>query len=217
MHLVCTLLIFFGKMQRKRPKKTTQRAQRSKNLILARKKNISPMHERRTILAWNFHSRLEIFILTWKFQSRALFFCGQRGARNEEINLNWKFHSVLKAWFFFRYCASRLIFINPGDLCEGFSSQAGKKGKHSKFARIPCKTRKKGIPPKQGRRRSRFLPQVMFWVVVPFLKTCFNLTCSHADFGKEFHSRTLWRYPSWNCPSPCSELCPWLFRTEHLS
>ena len=44
-----------------------------------------------------------------------------------------------------------------------------------------------------------------------------KLTLFHADFGKEFPSRTLWRGPSWNCPSPRSVLCPWLYRTEHFS
>ena len=51
---------------------------------------------------WNFHSRL-------KFSIRGLF-CGQRGARNEKTILDWKFHSVLKAWFF-QYCLSRLNFV----------------------------------------------------------------------------------------------------------
>ena len=44
-----------------------------------------------------------------------------------------------------------------------------------------------------------------------------SLTFFHADFGKEFPSRTLWRGPSWNCPSPSSVLCPLLYRTEHFS
>ena len=39
----------------------------------------------------------------------------------------------------------------------------------------------------------------------------------HADFGKEFPSRTLWRGPSQSRPSPCSALCPLLYRTEHFS
>ena len=39
----------------------------------------------------------------------------------------------------------------------------------------------------------------------------------HADFGKEFPSRTFWRGPSWDCPSPSSVLCHLLFRTEHFS
>ena len=79
-------------------------------------KNHSPTHKI-FILAWNFHSRFENFILDWKFQSQALFFCGQRGARNENFILDWKFHSVLKAWFF-QYRLSRLNFFNPGALWE---------------------------------------------------------------------------------------------------
>ena len=39
-----------------------------------------------------------------------------------------------------------------------------------------------------------------------------KLTFFHADFGKEFPSRNLWRGPSRNCPSPSSALCP--FSTE---
>ena len=52
------------------------------------KKNPPLTHEI-FILAWKFHSRFEIFILDWKFQSQALslFFCGQRGARNENFIL----------------------------------------------------------------------------------------------------------------------------------
>ena len=51
----------------------------------------------------------------------------------------------------------------------------------------------------------------------PFLFTsdpC--LTFFHADFGKECPSRTFWRDPSRNCPSPSSALCPLLYRTEHF-
>ena len=44
-----------------------------------------------------------------------------------------------------------------------------------------------------------------------------NLTFFHADFGKEFPSRNLWRGPSRNCPSPSSALCLLLYRTEHFS
>ena len=44
-----------------------------------------------------------------------------------------------------------------------------------------------------------------------------SLTFFHADFGKELPSRTLWRDPSRNCPSPSSALCPLLYRTEHFS
>ena len=79
-----------------------------------KKKKHSPTHEI-FILAWNFHSWFEIFILDWNFQSRALFFCGQRGARNETTILDWIFYSVLKAWFF-QYCLSRFNFFNPGAL-----------------------------------------------------------------------------------------------------
>ena len=43
------------------------------------------------------------------------------------------------------------------------------------------------------------------------------LTFFHADFGKECPSRTLWRDPSRNCPSPSSVMCPLLYRTEHFS
>ena len=43
------------------------------------------------------------------------------------------------------------------------------------------------------------------------------LTFFHADFGKEFPSRTLWRGPSRDCHSPSSVLCPLLYRTEHFS
>ena len=67
-------------------------------------------------LDWNFHSRFENFILDWKFQSQTLFFCRQRGAWTEQKNiLDWKFHSILKAWFF-QDCLSRLDFFNPGAL-----------------------------------------------------------------------------------------------------
>ena len=75
-------------------------ARGSKKFILARtheKKNHSPTHEI-FILDWNVHSRFENFILDWKFQSQALFFCGQRGAQNEKAILDWKFHSALQAW-----------------------------------------------------------------------------------------------------------------------
>ena len=43
-----------------------------------------------------------------------------------------------------------------------------------------------------------------------------NLTCFKAEFGKEFSSRTLWKGPSWNCPSPSSVLCHSLYRKEHF-
>ena len=56
------------------------------------KKESIPTHET-FILAWNFHSRFEKFILDWKLQSQALFFCGQGGAWNE------KTHSRLKMSF----------------------------------------------------------------------------------------------------------------------
>ena len=79
-------------------------------------KNHSPTHKI-FILAWNFHSRFENFILDWKVQSQTLFFCGQRGARNEKNILDWTFHSVLKAWFF-QYRLSRLNFFSPGALWE---------------------------------------------------------------------------------------------------
>ena len=44
-----------------------------------------------------------------------------------------------------------------------------------------------------------------------------NLTFFHADFGKEFPSRTLWRGACRSCPSPSSALYPFLYRTEHFS
>ena len=44
-----------------------------------------------------------------------------------------------------------------------------------------------------------------------------QLTFFHADFGKEFPSRNLWRGPSLNCPSPSSALCLLLYRTEQFS
>ena len=43
------------------------------------------------------------------------------------------------------------------------------------------------------------------------------LTIFYADFGKEFPSRTLWRGPPSNCPSPSSVLCLLLYRTELFS
>ena len=43
------------------------------------------------------------------------------------------------------------------------------------------------------------------------------LTFFYADFGKEFPSRTFWRGPSRDCPSPSSVMCPFLYRTEHFS
>ena len=43
------------------------------------------------------------------------------------------------------------------------------------------------------------------------------LTFFHADFGKEFPSRTFWRGASRSCPSPSSALYPFLYRTEHFS
>ena len=43
------------------------------------------------------------------------------------------------------------------------------------------------------------------------------LTFFHADFGKEFPSRTFWTDLSRDCPSPSSALCPLLYRTEHFS
>ena len=42
-----------------------------------------------------------------------------------------------------------------------------------------------------------------------------SLTFFHADFGKEFPFRILWRGPSQN-PSPSSAVCPLLYRTEHF-
>ena len=44
-----------------------------------------------------------------------------------------------------------------------------------------------------------------------------RLTFFHADFGKEFLSRTFWRGPSRNWPSPSFALCTLLYRTEHFS
>ena len=44
-----------------------------------------------------------------------------------------------------------------------------------------------------------------------------KLAFFHADFRKEFPSRTLRRAPSRNCPSPSSVLCSLLYRTEHFS
>ena len=74
--------------------------------------------------ARNFHSRFESCILGLKisfsienFNPRPCFSAAQRGARNENFILDWKFHSVLKAWFF-QYCLSRLNFFNPGALWE---------------------------------------------------------------------------------------------------
>ena len=90
-----------------------QRAQRSKKVILARthEKNHSTIPLRtRTILAWNFHSRFEMFIPAWKFQSRAWFFCTQRGARNEKTILDWKVRSVLKELHFFNIASRDWIF-----------------------------------------------------------------------------------------------------------
>ena len=43
------------------------------------------------------------------------------------------------------------------------------------------------------------------------------LTLFYADFGKEFPSRTFWRHPSWNCPSPSSVLGLLLYWIEHFS
>ena len=43
-----------------------------------------------------------------------------------------------------------------------------------------------------------------------------SLTCLHADFGKEYPSRTSWKGQSWNCPSPTPVLWPLLYRTEHF-
>ena len=44
-----------------------------------------------------------------------------------------------------------------------------------------------------------------------------ELTFFHADFGKEFPSRTFWRDPSRNRPSPSSALCHLLYRAKHFS
>ena len=41
-----------------------------------------------------------------------------------------------------------------------------------------------------------------------------NLTFFHSDFGKEFPSRTFWRGPSRDCPSPSSVMCPLLYTAE---
>ena len=54
-------------------------------------------------------------------------------------------------------------------------------------------------------------------ITVPKSRKKGLLTFFHADFGKEFPSRNLWRGPSRNCPSPSSALCVLLYRTEHFS
>ena len=69
-----------------------------------------------------------------------------------------------------------------------------------------------------GRCTTRPLPvhfTTKMSVVRPF--SVLRLTFFHADFGKEFPSRTLWRDPSRNCPSPSSAVCPLLYRTDHFS
>ena len=74
-----------------------QRAWGSKKKILAQtheKKKHSPPHEI-FIIAWNFHSRFENFILDWKFQSQTLFFCSQRGAQNEK---NYSLRKTRVGW-----------------------------------------------------------------------------------------------------------------------
>ena len=38
----------------------------------------------------------------------------------------------------------------------------------------------------------------------------------HADFGKEFPSRNLWRGPSWNCPSPSPCAVPFALQNKAL-
>ena len=62
-----------------------------------------------------------------------------------------------------------------------------------------------------------FFSAIFFAFWRHFLAKLHSLTFFHADFGKEFPSRTLWRDPSRNCPSPSSALCPLLYRTEHFS
>ena len=64
-------------------------------------------------------------------------------------------------------------------------------------------------------RESRYNLSENFSLLVTFLLVLW-LTFFHADFGKEFPSRTLWRGPSWNCPSPSCVLCTLLYRTEHF-
>ena len=61
---------------------------------------------------------------------------------------------------------------------------------------------------------------LIHWIASPLFTENPIFCCwpfSRADFGKEFPSRTLWRGPSWNCPSPSSVLCPLLYRTERYS
>ena len=64
-------------------------------------KKITPTHEI-FILVWIFYSWFKIFIPVWNVQSRALFFCGQRGARNtnkfsiENVIPYWKLASILR-------------------------------------------------------------------------------------------------------------------------
>ena len=45
----------------------------------------------------------------------------------------------------------------------------------------------------------------------------YRVTSFHADSGKEFPSRALWRGPSWICASLSSVLCPSLHKTDHFS
>ena len=79
---------------------TTQRAQGSKNFFLNWTHEKPFPHARKNILTWSFHSWFGNFILAWNVQSRALFFCGQGQARIEKTILDYKLHSVLKAWVF---------------------------------------------------------------------------------------------------------------------
>ena len=57
-----------------------------------------PLRTKIFILTSHVHSRVENFLLDWKFQSQTLFFCGQRGARNEKpfwIEIPFRIESLI--------------------------------------------------------------------------------------------------------------------------
>ena len=111
-------------------------------------KNHSPTHEIFSFSLEIFIPRFENFILDWKkIQSRALFFCGQRGARNGNFILDWNFHSVLKAWFFQILPLEIEFFQSWGPLGTGVS--------RGPTGRKPRKSLPKSLPGPSGRESEK--------------------------------------------------------------
>ena len=107
-------------------------------------------------------------------------------------------------------CAMRFESHTPKSLAmrKGFFSLAMRK-----HIRLIWNHRK--MPEKRPAKILRCWPAMR--KIGVFFKTCSYLTCFHADFGKEFPSRTLSRVFTETAPLRSLPLCPFLYRTEHYS